>query len=460
MKKGDLRKRVRSLQRKLAVQLEVVGEQQATIGSLSDRVRELESKLSSLTASVENSTRLAKLQVHVIAEQRDVAEWTMLLREAWPQYEAFFGRQFVPVVPIELHFAATFDEMCNYIRRLGGTPPSAGAGGYTFRPVVGESRVVSCATSQPSRWYTRALILHEMAHQFYFHVFGQTTNSDLPFWWCEGTVETLSLHTWNGSTLRTGVVPPLTLENYAKRALKLATASDFRLANIVDEKENDRAVGAMFVHYLHSQYSDEFRELSRTIMQKPFPSSARVLQVLKLDERTLLKRFVAWLEQHQEPFDCKGRFWDCLSSDAVIGVPEALFVSECHLRSSSTSTSSSSGSKTSLSTTMRMQHFNTRGGVLLADAHVKVACFIENWSSELVVVLFGHGHPWTVKLKRTIERRADASYAVSVRLNRRKNTCRLKVNGLRIEIPDDVPVVGPLGLVAQLHPVHFSDIHY
>lgn len=115
-------------------------------------------------------------------DERDVNEFKALIEAAWPQFEEFFGRC-VLEVPVELR---CFDELAADVRRDGGVTPTADAGGYTVRL---NSRVVSYAIKQPSRWYTRALIIHELAHQFYFHAFNQGGASDLPFWFCEGIVE-------------------------------------------------------------------------------------------------------------------------------------------------------------------------------------------------------------------------------------------------------------------------------
>lgn len=57
--------------------------------------------------------------------------------------------------------------------------------------------------NQPSSYYTRHLLLHEVVHALAFHLFGGAG----PPWFMEGTAEYLATHRWTGQSLQVGVIP-------------------------------------------------------------------------------------------------------------------------------------------------------------------------------------------------------------------------------------------------------------
>ncbi len=57
--------------------------------------------------------------------------------------------------------------------------------------------------AQKSEYYTRHLMLHEGAHSFAFHVFGNAG----PTWFMEGTADLLALHSGQGSSTRIHQIP-------------------------------------------------------------------------------------------------------------------------------------------------------------------------------------------------------------------------------------------------------------
>lgn len=57
--------------------------------------------------------------------------------------------------------------------------------------------------NQPSTYYTRHLLLHEVAHALAFHLFGGAG----PAWFMEGTAEYLATHRWDGHQLEFGIIP-------------------------------------------------------------------------------------------------------------------------------------------------------------------------------------------------------------------------------------------------------------
>lgn len=57
--------------------------------------------------------------------------------------------------------------------------------------------------NQPSPYYTRHLLLHEVVHALAFYLFGSAG----PPWFMEGTAEFLATHRWDGSALQIGIIP-------------------------------------------------------------------------------------------------------------------------------------------------------------------------------------------------------------------------------------------------------------
>ncbi len=106
-----------------------------------------------------------------------------------------------------------------------GVQPPDGAGGYYWPPTRTAYLYV-----QPTRYYTHALTLHEAAHQF--HYLARTGNDYRPSWYAEGVAEYLAHHHWDGECLAVGILPLVTLEDYAQQALDSVDTVD--LASVVD----------------------------------------------------------------------------------------------------------------------------------------------------------------------------------------------------------------------------------
>ena len=102
---------------------------------------------------------------------------------------------------------------------------------------------------QPSLHYTRQLALHEAAHQFHF-LTALDNRRKPPLWYCEGWAEHQGMHTWDGETLRVGVVPPISLEDYPAKALAQWRADPGFLAFVRDNKPAPQELSWAMVHYL------------------------------------------------------------------------------------------------------------------------------------------------------------------------------------------------------------------
>ena len=137
--------------------------------------------------------------LHSDGPEDEAREFSRVLEEAWPQMLAFFGTppKLAKDERFRVRFFETVAEMQSAIVAGGGVAPDAG--GY-YCPVAR----TSYAFRQPTRWYTRTLLIHEVVHQFHLRGAATQTRGPPPAWWTEGIAEHVSHHTWDGTTLRLG----------------------------------------------------------------------------------------------------------------------------------------------------------------------------------------------------------------------------------------------------------------
>jgi hypothetical protein len=250
--------------------------------------------------------------------QAEADEWTRMLEAAWPQYAEFFGKSptLAKDAKLSVEFFETLADMQTAIRKAGGAPPSDAGGYYDF------GSKTAFAWRQPSQWYTRTLLLHECAHQFHY-LSRVAPKVSLGNWYSEGVAEHVSPHTWDGERLRLGVVPMLSLENRAGRALEAANASTFDVDALFDGKgEADRPQCMHVVRYLCRAEGGKLRPKFDEI-------AAKLDRGVKLDakgcaaafgpSKKLVASIAAWLPSVQEPWECITIEWDARAADALRG---------------------------------------------------------------------------------------------------------------------------------------------
>ncbi len=248
--------------------------------------------------------------------QAEADDWSKMLEAAWPQYAEFFGK--TPTLAKDERLAVAFFEdeasMDAAIKRAGGAVPSD-AGGY-YDPVSKAAYLFR----QPSPWYTRTLMLHECAHQFHWRA--KALKASPPFWFGEGIAEHVSRHSWDGEHLRLGVVPLLSLEKYASKALDAMKAPGFDVEKLFAGASNDRPLAMELVGYLVRGEDGKLRPKFDEI-------AAKVERGAKFDAAAAagalgpLKKFGAswraWVETAQEPWEVLTIDWDDRAADALRG---------------------------------------------------------------------------------------------------------------------------------------------
>ncbi len=257
-------------------------------------------------------------------------EWGRVLEAAWPLFEAHFGRapDLRPGERLKVVVARDATDWAAAIRQGGGIPPggASGAGGY-YDPVSRGAYLYP----QPTVWYTRALLLHEAAHQFHF--LAATSNRSPPAgWYVEGLAEHLSHHTWDGSTLRLGVVPLLSLEDRPARALEALGAPGFRLDPIVSGAAAPRPESLHLVRYLlqgeGGRHAARFRSLAGKLDRGG--SSAALFARAFGPEAPFLEAWSGWLRTVQQPWVGVHLEWEARGERVLRG--RSAVVGTCRVR--------------------------------------------------------------------------------------------------------------------------------
>lgn len=255
-------------------------------------------------------------------------EWGRVLEAAWPQLKAFFRAE-PPLKEgerLRVVFTESAEAWTQAIRAAGGNPPGGGAGGY-YCPI---SRT-AFLYRQPSAWYTRTLLLHEVAHQFHF-LAATGNRSPGARWYIEGVAEHLSHHAWDGTTLTLGIVPLLSLENRAGLALARVNDPAFDIEALVNDGPHERPEAMHLVRYLLEGEGGNRRKRFEAMAEKlDRGGQAGALFGRSLGPpRRLLDQWRDWLPEVQEPLAPVHVDWDTRGPRTVRGTSGG--VSGCRVR--------------------------------------------------------------------------------------------------------------------------------
>ncbi len=227
---------------------------------------------------------LATAHYDLLAEGVDAADTGRLIEALHTRLTEYFhaapeGRLRLEVHPSKERFRAA-------MLADRETPPEAG--GY-YSPRTRKAYL----WVQPSEYFTRQLVLHEATHQFHYLV-ATGNRSPGAVWYTEGLAEYFGMHDWDGETLKTGVVPPVSLEDYPARALEQFEGAKDDLAGVVAGRVPvDRPLAWALVHFLVNTRREEFRRVSAELdAQRGAPALGG----------EAAKELRAWIEGHQQPW--------------------------------------------------------------------------------------------------------------------------------------------------------------
>jgi hypothetical protein len=244
----------------------------------------------------------------------DALETGQMLDQLYEQMTQFFGHRPKGSLPIEI-----FPGREEFHRSLTDDGHPAGRGGGYYAP---ENRKVY-VSAQPSTYYTRQLLLHEAVHQFHFLV--ATGNRKLSAtWYMEGLAEYFAMHDWDGTRLRCGVVPAVSLEDYPAAALaeierSSARAEWFRRVIGGDEPAS-RPLSWALAHLLMHRDRDAFRRLGERL-DRDDDSLTAFGETIGPVTPEFADELHRWVAQHQQPWSVVWNQWQ-QSGDRLEGWAE------------------------------------------------------------------------------------------------------------------------------------------
>ena len=230
----------------------------------------------------------------------EAREWLAVLEAAWPQYVAFFGA--APKLGRDERLAVQVHETgeaMNAALEADGVGRISAGGIYAFKTRK------AYFFRQPSAWYTRALLIHECAHQFHSRLEG---DKDRPGWYAEGVAEHLAQHAWDGTNLQLGIVAPISLEDYPRAALAQLSSPDQDFAARLAEGSFERPLGMHLVRLLQRRHASAFRVARKKLdsgRQLDPVDWARFGRVQELEAQ-----LAAMVEAEQQPFRVGFVDWD------------------------------------------------------------------------------------------------------------------------------------------------------
>lgn len=230
---------------------------------------------------------------------------------------------------LKVRFFADRARFARAIRADGTEPPQGGAGGYYWMPTR-----TAYLFRQPTRYFTRVLLVHEAAHQFHFLT---RTRNMMPAgpWYAEGVAEYLSWHHWDGKQIRLAQIPVMSLKDYPRQALEILKRSDFDFeAFALGRLPPHRALTWAIYSFLASGARDGravrgFTKFSRAMDGRQNPASSFISSFGKPERyRQFL---IEWLEQNQCPWEQVFNEWEGQGQQRYLGHAEGV-VSICRPR--------------------------------------------------------------------------------------------------------------------------------
>lgn len=233
----------------------------------------------------------AHFDLEAAVDEAEARELGRMLEAALPAWEEVFGP--IPdTISGEVVLAASEADFRAATTADGVSPP-AGVGGY-FSPVSGRSYLYQ----QPSVFYTRVLMLHEVTHMV--HAAVRTTTEDVPFWVVEGVAEHLGRHDWDGTCLRLGVRPLASLEDPWSEALDDAASADLETW-VRDDAFPGRPSVMAWWRYL--MWTGDVPDFATWWAEADAGTASYADAVARLAPADHTTAYRAWLEGAQLPFE-------------------------------------------------------------------------------------------------------------------------------------------------------------
>jgi hypothetical protein len=255
---------------------------------------------------------IATVHYDLHVEHLDAQETGRMLEQLYLHLTHFFGK--APSVRLSLCVMSTQPRWAAALRRDHLSAPDAG-GFYSADTHKAYLYI------QPSDYFTRQLILHEAVHQFHRLAIAGSDRA-LPAWYVEGLAEYFGMHNWDGNSLKTGVVPAATLEDYPAKALKQLDKVKGDLEAVISGRSNcDRPLAWALVHFLMGRDPKKFRELSARLDRGEAPLEAWQ-GVYGKEGIRVADGLRQWIERNWQPWQIVWISWqqrgDCLEGKSTV----------------------------------------------------------------------------------------------------------------------------------------------
>lgn len=214
-----------------------------------------------------------------------------LAETSWEAFGAFFG-----VAPDERRevLIAADEAGMNAELSADGISELEGAGGY-YDPIGGRAYLYR----QPTAYYSRVLLLHELAHQYQD---ATSYTSGLPFWYVEGVAEALGRHHWDGACLELRVRPLLSWEDAAASA-RAELELELDLAAILSGGTVSRPLAQEIVRLLSSEpvYAAAFADWREAVAGGASPTDLELFATTIAPVDDVALALPDWVSDDQEP---------------------------------------------------------------------------------------------------------------------------------------------------------------
>lgn len=252
--------------------------------------------------------------LHVDGFDEDEARNLATLAEtAWGGFAYFFDAEVSG--PLEVWVAADETQFYAQLAEAGVAQPE-GAGGY-YDPGTGDAFLYR----QPTAYYSRVLLLHELTHQYQDHVSG---TSGLPSWYVEGLAESLGRHHWDGTCVELRVRPLLSWEDAAASA-QVEIDAGVDLDAVLAGGGASRPLAQELLRLLTSrpEYATRFADWRGAVAAgTTSPTDVDALEAAVAPLAELEESLVAFVPEDQEPMSPVWYDWVPTADDAAWGFAE------------------------------------------------------------------------------------------------------------------------------------------
>ncbi len=246
-------------------------------------------------------------QLRAEAPRETAEEYGRLLDAAYPRFKKFFRGK--PKGKLVLH--------------LQKAEPAT-----LYDPESG----IAYAQLADTAYVTRVAILRSAARQYHLIV---RARKKLPTadWYAEGIADFLAAHYWDGERLEMGIVPLLSYEDFAGKAVQEMQATEFDLTRAVGEAGvMSRPVGWTLVRFLmqgeknkpHPKWGAFVKKMDGGVA----PAKSFVRHFGKPAD--LQRPLLLWADRRQEPFAPIHSGWEPIAPDALRATSRGL--SACRLK--------------------------------------------------------------------------------------------------------------------------------